>query len=117
MNKIWFVAAAALIAIPSYADCNVFKEGVNRPCNEQEIQELEEYQAHKQEETSPLSGKLTAIFESLPLELQADFAPLKAAVKLELDQGHMDVAKLIIQRAKVPAELEPLRAQMLEAFP
>lgn len=64
----------------------------------------------------PLSEQLHGMFEVLAPELQADLAPLKAAVKLELDQGRVDIARLIIERAPVPAELEPLRKQMLEAF-
>jgi hypothetical protein len=42
---------------------------------------------------------------------------LKAAVKLELDQGRAAIAKRIIQRASIPAELEPLRAAMLGKIP
>ena len=62
----------------------------------------------------PLDQQLNAVFSSLPLETQADFAPLKAAVKLELDQAHIEIASLIIQRASIPAELESARQTMLD---
>lgn len=64
----------------------------------------------------PLADSLNEKFNSMTLEEQADFAPLKSAVKLELEQGRNEVAKLIIQRATVPPELEELKTQMLEMF-
>ncbi|HEY9685474.1 MAG TPA: hypothetical protein V6C52_00715 [Coleofasciculaceae cyanobacterium] len=81
----------------------------------------EEIAARQVEENTPppplpLSEQLNAIFETLPAEIQADFAPLKAAVKLELDQKREHIARLIIQRATIPPELESLRQALLEAF-
>jgi hypothetical protein len=62
----------------------------------------------------PLVQQLDVVFSSLPLETQADFAPLKAAVKLELDQEHIEIASLIIQRATIPEELEAVRQNLLD---
>lgn len=63
-----------------------------------------------------LGDELNAIFESLEPVVQADLSPLKAAVKLELDSGRNAIARLIIERAQIPVELEPVRQQMLEHF-
>jgi hypothetical protein len=64
----------------------------------------------------PLDVRLTAIYEAAPLELQADFAALRTAVKDELAAGRVDIAKLIIQRATIPAELEQVRTALLAEF-
>jgi hypothetical protein len=64
----------------------------------------------------PLPQQLNAIFETLNEDTQADLATLKTAVKLELEQGRAGIAKRIIQRANIPAELEPLRTAMLDKF-
>lgn len=64
-----------------------------------------------------LAEQLNLLFSSLPLAQQADLSPLKAAVKLELDQGRTEVAKLIIERAVIPPELESVRDTMLNLFP
>lgn len=73
-----------------------------------------------QEESQPivysLETQLDSIFSSLSLEQQADFSPLKAAVKLELELGNQAIAKLIIERATVPEELESVRQNMLSRF-
>lgn len=80
-------------------------------------EEIAERQAEENTPASvPLSQVLNTIFESLPLESQADLAPLKAAVKLELEQGRLEMVKLIIQRAAVPVELEVVKTQMLNVF-
>jgi hypothetical protein len=81
----------------------------------------EEIAARQAEENAPppqptLTEQLNTIFETLPEETQADFAPLKAAVKLELEQNRIQIARLIIQRAVVPLELESLRQDLLEAM-
>jgi hypothetical protein len=78
----------------------------------------EEIEQRQSEENAPLpplplAQQLDVVFSSLPLETQADFAPLKAAVKLELDQDHTEIASLIIQRATIPAELETVRQNLL----
>lgn len=67
-------------------------------------------------EQVPLADKLSAVFETLPLDFQADFSPLRAAVKAELESDRIAVAKRIIERATVPSDLEPLRQTMLKAF-
>lgn len=64
-----------------------------------------------------LAEELNAVFETLDEDTQADLAPLKAAVKLELDQGRAGIAKRIIQRASIPAELESVRQAMLGKIP
>lgn len=53
---------------------------------------------------------------NLTPEQQADLAILKAAVKLELEQGRIEIAKLIIQRAVIPAALESVRQALLARF-
>ncbi|MCE3236989.1 MAG: hypothetical protein K0Q50_3181 [Vampirovibrio sp.] len=90
--------------------------------NGTEIEMTPEEIAQRQTEentTAPLSlaEQLSTLFSNLPAEQQADLAPLKAAVKLELDQGHTEIARLIIARASIPAELEAVRTSMLDLFP
>lgn len=63
-----------------------------------------------------LAEELNAVFQTLDEDTQADLAPLKAAVKLELDQGRAGIAKRIIRRANIPPELESVREAMLEKF-
>ena len=66
----------------------------------------------------PLSEQLDTFFrENLPEEAQADFAPLRLSVKDAFLEGKENIAKLIIQRATIPLELEPLRTQLLGFFP
>lgn len=65
----------------------------------------------------PLADQLNQVFSALQPEQQADLSPLKAAVKLELDQNRLGIARLIIQRATIPAELESVRQDMLTRFP
>lgn len=60
--------------------------------------------------------KLHAVFVTLPVEQQAAFGPLAASVLMFLQQNNPTAAKLVIQDAQIPAELESVRAQMLEAF-
>lgn len=65
-------------------------------------------------ELQPLAERLRLAFEGeLPPEAQADLAPLKAAVKMELEQSRPEIARLIIQRASVPPELEPVREALM----
>lgn len=63
-----------------------------------------------------LAGRLNEMFQALDPVAQADLAPLKAAVKLELDQGRLEIARLVIGRAQIPADMETLRQQMLACF-
>lgn len=68
--------------------------------------------------TLPITEKLRLLFENeLPPETQADLAVLKAAVKMELEQDRDAIARLIIERANIPAELETIRQQLLELLP
>ncbi|WP_303673473.1 hypothetical protein [Vampirovibrio chlorellavorus] len=69
-------------------------------------------------ELQPLTEQLRLVFETdLPAEMQADLAPLKAAVKMELEQNRPHIARLIIQRATIPEALEALRQGMLSLLP
>ncbi len=80
----------------------------------------EEITQRQQEENLPpavsLSSKLLAVYDTLPLEVQADFSPLRAAVQLELEQSRSEVARLIIERANIPEELEIARQALLAQF-
>jgi hypothetical protein len=65
-------------------------------------------------EIQPITERLRQVFDNdLPAEMQADLAPLKAAVKMELEQNRPHIARLIIQRATIPEALEALRQAML----
>lgn len=75
---------------------------------------VENHTLYAQKSTAEL---LRAKFDALDINLRAQFAPLKAAVHLELQQDNVDVAKAIIQTATIPAELESLRAELLAEFP
>lgn len=65
----------------------------------------------------PLADRLDAAFSALPLDLQAQFSPLRAAIKLELDQGRNAIAKRVIELATVPPELEAQKEALLTLFP
>lgn len=64
--------------------------------------------------TLSTSDRLDAEFKKLPLTVQAQFYPLKAAVKLALEQGETGVAAEIVRSAAVPPEFEGVRAKLLE---
>jgi hypothetical protein len=68
------------------------------------------------EQPTDLAFRLAGIFDSQPVSLRARFAPLRVAVKLELDLDHADVAREIIVQAEIPPELEPLRQELLACF-
>ncbi len=69
-------------------------------------------------EIQPITERLRQAFEGeLPAEVQADLAPLKAAVKMELEQNRPHIARLIIQRATIPETLEDLRQALLSLLP
>lgn len=91
-------------------------DGVEVPMTPEEIAERQAEEALPPP-PPPIAQQLDTVFDSLAPEIQADFSPLKAAVKLEIEQNHLDIAKLIIQRASVPPELEPVRTQMLSLLP
>ena len=67
--------------------------------------------------SAPLADQLDAVFSALPVDLQAQFSPLRAAIKLELDQGRFAIAKRVIELATVPPELEAQRTALLALFP
>lgn len=64
-----------------------------------------------------LADQLDAVFSQQPVDLQAQFSPLRAAIKLELDQGRNAIAKRVIELAQVPPELEAQRTALLALFP
>lgn len=64
-----------------------------------------------------LKTRLQAVFTGLPVETQAALGPLAAAVLMFLENNNPEAAKLVIKNAQIPADLEPLRAQMLGMFP
>lgn len=63
-----------------------------------------------------LDDRLSTIFDAQTVELRAQFAPLRAAVRTELQLGHADVAEAIIAQADIPVELEPIRTALLAEF-
>jgi hypothetical protein len=64
-----------------------------------------------------LADQLDAVFSELPIDLQAQFSPLRAAIKLELGQGRFPIAKRVIELAQIPEELESQRQALLALFP
>ena len=66
---------------------------------------------------NPLPQKLAEEFDKLPDEVQARFYPLKAAVKLAIEEGKRTIAKEIIQGTAVPAELQSVKDKLLSMFP
>lgn len=60
-----------------------------------------------------LAEKMQDVFKTLPVDLQAQFAPLKAAVSLELQQGNSDVALAIITNTTPPVGYEALKDQLI----
>jgi len=66
---------------------------------------------------APLADQLDAVFSQQPKELQAQFSILRTSVNLELAQGRIDIARLVIQQAAIPPELEAQRQGLLGLFP
>lgn len=64
----------------------------------------------------PVLDQLKDIFVGLPEATQAQLGPLASAVYMFLEQDNPTVAKLVIEGAQIPAELEAVRAQMLGKF-
>ena len=60
-----------------------------------------------------MAAVLSGSFDALPIDLRAQFAPLRAAVKTELELGHVDVAKRIIELQAVSEDLQPLKEALL----
>lgn len=63
-----------------------------------------------------LADKLDAVFSQQDIDLQAQFSPLRAAIKLELDQGRYAIAKRVIEMAAIPEELESQRQALINLF-
>lgn len=69
-----------------------------------------------------LAASLDGLFMGLPDTVRARFYPLKAAIKLALEQADYPAARLILDQANIQAaeglepDLEALRAQMLACF-
>ena len=61
-----------------------------------------------------LIQQLSNMFSELPIELKAKFAPLKAAIKQEIQEQNYDVAREIINQTEVDEE-HLLLKQMLIA--
>lgn len=75
---------------------------------EQELKEVElEKAAQTQTDTN-------AVYNTLPVEYRAAFAPLYVSVKDFLSRGDFKAAYAIIERQDVPPELETIKDQLLE---
>lgn len=66
---------------------------------------------------NPLHAVLDAIFVVLPVEVRAQFYPLKAAIKLAIEVGDIEAAMAIIQGTPVPPDLQAVKDAMLASFP
>ncbi len=64
----------------------------------------------------PLIDRLNVIFAAQPIELRAQFGPLRAAVKTALDYSDTEAAQATIAGATIPQELEAIRAALLAEF-
>lgn len=60
-----------------------------------------------------LKEQMTAIFESLPVELRAIFRPTKTAVLDAINDNCLDEVQLLIRATVVPAEHERAKAALL----
>jgi len=69
--------------------------------------------------SSPLNWKaqLTEQWKALPLLVRADFAPIRAAVFVAIDDGDFELARHLVGTALVPEELEPVRHGLLAGLP
>lgn len=56
---------------------------------------------------------MNAVFAELPIATRASLAPLKAAVKVEIEEGNFDVVAEIINQTVVPPELDAAKQQLL----
>ena len=63
-----------------------------------------------------LAERLDTVFMQLPPEVRGQFYPLKAAVKLALEQGDTLGALAIIQITSVPTDLQDAKDAMLSIF-
>ncbi|MEN6621503.1 MAG: hypothetical protein ABFD50_08150 [Smithella sp.] len=65
----------------------------------------------------PLAEQLDAVFSQQSLDLQAEFSVFRSAIKTELEQGRLDVARRVIEKVVIPPELESQRQALLSLFP
>lgn len=61
-----------------------------------------------------IAQTLLSEFSQIDEDLQADLSPWKAAVKLELEQGNLNIVKKIIERQQVPQEAEIIKQKLLD---
>lgn len=67
--------------------------------------------------TPSLEDALLEVFNEQSIELQVQFAPLRATIESELKAGRVHIAKLVIMNQVIPPELEPAREALLSVFP
>ncbi|MEM0966609.1 MAG: hypothetical protein AAGJ81_10720 [Verrucomicrobiota bacterium] len=65
----------------------------------------------------PLTDQLKALLDNQPALIRANFEPLRRPVWDAIERGDYEVAKILIQGATVPPELESVRQEMLSKFP
>lgn len=63
-----------------------------------------------------LVERLNDIFDEQETALRAQFAPLKAAVRILIEDNDTEAAQAVIVGASIPQELEPVRAALLAEF-
>jgi hypothetical protein len=63
-----------------------------------------------------LPGILDSQFNSLPAAIRAQCFPLKAAIKLALEQSDFAAAREMVVQAIVPSELSDLKQSMINAM-
>lgn len=63
-----------------------------------------------------IADKITGVFNDLPEQVRNGFAGDFAVVTVLIERKQFDLAKAYIASKQVPAELEPLKQQMLAAF-
>jgi hypothetical protein len=92
-------------------------DGQAVPMTPEEQAEYDAYVLSKQQELPPLKDRLKAILFALDDEVEANFVALSGGINSALDEGQVEVARIAIENAEIPAELEPVRQAMLEEFP
>lgn len=71
----------------------------------------------KEPEAGEIAKTLLESFQQLPLDKQAKYAPLKTAVKVELDAGNYELAKAIIENAQlIDPHDKPIQDGLLSMF-
>ena len=63
-----------------------------------------------------LADELREIFNALPVDIRAYYGPAYSAVQDAILRGDNEAAKLIVENADVPPELESLKNQMIAVF-